>query len=243
MRKIKRYKQFFEDSTSTASSTSGSGDISNPTVGTIPGMPGLPGSGDLSFYLRSRKRKKGKANQVTDLRDLAPSKEVTHLKESLDFSHRIPELNPDIKSIVNECLSELTDQDFELTMLKYDNNRESVEIDEDESGEFIQEELRISLHKVINMIWTGNMSLRGNFKESIEEIKTYTLRGTKELNDEEKNLINIVEVASLRLKDFLEYQSGVFNISWIVAGSAMPWNSERTVNVNVDFTLFNDLKI
>jgi hypothetical protein len=69
------------------------------------------------------------------------------------------------------------------------------------------------------------------------------LRGTKELNDEEKNLINIVEVASLRLKDFLEYQSGVFNISWIVAGSAMPWNSERTVNVNVDFTLFNDLKI
>lgn len=245
MRKIKRYKQFFEDSTSTASSTSGSGDISNPTVGSIPGIPGLPGSGDLSFYLRSRKRKKGKANQVTDLRDLAPAKEVTHLKESLDFSHRMPELNPDIKSIVNECLSELTDEDFELNMLKYDNNRESVEIDEDESGEFIQEELRISLHKVVNMIWVGNMILRGNFKE-VEEIKTYTLTlraSGKELNEEENNLLEMVKVASLRLKDFLEYQSGVFNISWTVAGSAMPYNSEREINVNIGFTLFNGIKI
>ena len=245
MRKIKRYKQFFEDSTSTASSTSGSGDISNPTVGSIPGMPGLPGSGDLSFYLRSGKRKKGKANQVTDLRDLAPAKEVTHLKESLDFSHRIPELNPDIKSIVSECLSELTDEGFELNMLKYDNNRESVEIDEDESGEFIQEELRISLHKMINMIWVGNMILRGNFKEA-EEIKTYTLTlraSGKELNEEENNLLETVKVASLRLRDYLEYQRGVFNISWTVAGSGMPWNSERAVNINVHFVLLNDIKI
>jgi hypothetical protein len=185
------------------------------------------------------------------LRDLAPAKGVTHLKENLkiilnglDFSHRIPELNPDIKSIVNECLSELTDDDFELTMLKYDNSRESVEIDEDESGEFIREELRISLHAIVNKIWTGNISLRVNFKEEIEEIKTYTLRASgKELDDEEKNLLEIVEVTALRLKNFLEYQNGVFNISWTVAGSGMPWNSERSVNVNVDFTLFNDIKI
>jgi len=95
------------------------------------------------------------------------------------------------------------------------------------------------------MIWVGNMILRGNFKEA-EEIKTYTLTlraSGKELNEEENNLLETVKVASLRLRDYLEYQSGVFNISWTVAGSGMPWNSERSVNVNVDFTLSNDIKI
>ena len=59
----------------------------------------------------------------------------------------------------------------------------------------------------------------------------------------EKNLLEIVKVAALRLKDFLDYPNGVFNISWTVAGSAMPYNSERAINVNVDFTLLNDIKI
>lgn len=244
MKKIKSYKQFFEDATSTASSTAGMGAVSSAQPGALAGTTSTTGSGDLGFVFKKEKRKKGKPNQVTDLRDLAPAKGVTHLKESLDFSHRMPELNPDIKSIVNECLSELTDDDFELTMLKYDNSRESVEIDEDESGEFIQEELRISLHKVVSMIWTGNMGLRGNFKKEVEEIKIYTLRaGGKELTEEENNLLESVKVAALRLKDFLDYQNGVFNISWTVVGSAMPYNSERAINVNVDFTLFNDIKI
>ena len=252
MSKIKKFLQFFEDATASGSSTAGMGGVSSAQAGSAPGTTDTTGSGDIGFMLKKVKRKKGKPSQVSDLRDLAPAKGVTHLKENLkiilnglDFSHRIPELNPDIKSIVEDCLLELTDEGFELNMLKYDNNRESVEIDEDESGEFIQEELRISLHKVVSMIWAGNMILRGNFKEA-EEIKTYTLTlraSGKELNEEENNLLEMVKVASLRLKDFLKYQSGVFNISWTVAGSAMPYNSERSINVNVDFTLFNDIKI
>lgn len=245
MKKIKSYKQFHENATASASSTAGMGGVSAAQPGGMPGTTGTTGSGDIGFTMKKEKRKKGKPSEVSDMRDLAPAKNIKHLKESLDFSHRIPELNPDIKSIVGECLSELTDEGFELNMLKYDNNRESVEIDEDESGEFIQEELRISLHKMINMIWVGNMILRGNFKEA-EEIKTYTLTlraSGKELNEEENNLLETVKVASLRLRDYLEYQRGVFNISWTVAGSGMPWNSERSVNVNVDFTLSNDIKI
>lgn len=240
MKKIKNYKQFFEDVTS----TTGMESVSSAQPGALAGNTDTTGSGDLGFVFKKGKRKSGKPNEVSDMRDLEPAKDITHLKESLDFSHRIPELNPDIKSIVNECLSELTDEDFELTMLKYDNNRESVEIDEDESGEFIQEELRISLHKTVNMIWTGNFSLRCNFTDTVEDPKIYTLRPSgKELNEEESNLLEITKLASLRLRDFLEYQRGVFNISYIVAGSAMPWNSERPVNVNVDFTLYNDIKI
>lgn len=244
--KIKNFRQFFEDVNSNSSSVAGSGDVSNPTVNVIPGVPGEPGSGDLSFYLRTKNkgRKKGKPNEVSDLRDLSPTKEVTHLKEGLDLSHRMPELNQDIKSIVDDCLLELTDEGFELNMLKYDNSSESVEIDEDEYGEFIQEELRISLHKTVNMIWTGNFSLRCNFTDTVEDPKISTLRPSgKELNEEESNLLEITKLASLRLRDFLEYQRGVFNISYLVAGSAMPWNSERPVNVNVDFTLYNDIKI
>lgn len=244
MKKLKSYRQFFEDATSTASSTAGMGAVSSSQPGSSPGTTGTTGSGDLGFVFKKEKRKKGKPNQVTDMRDLAPAKGVTHLKESLDFSHRMPELNPDIKSIVEDCLLELTDEGFELNMLKYDNSKESVEIDEDESGEFIQEHLRMSLHKVVSMIWIGNMSLRGNFKKEVDEIKTYTLRASgKELTEEENNLLETVKVAAFRLRDFLDYQSGVFNISWTVAGSAMPYNSERAVNVNVDFTLFNDIKI
>ncbi len=159
MKKIKNYKQFFEDVTSTASTT-GMESVSSAQPGALAGNTGTTGSGDLGFVFKKEKRKSGKPNEVSDMRDLEPAKDITHLKESLDFSHRIPELNPDIKSIVEECLVELTDEGFELNMLKYDNSSESVEIDEDESGEFIQEELRISLNKIINMIWTGNISIR-----------------------------------------------------------------------------------
>lgn len=239
MKKLKSYTQFFEDATSTASSTAGMGGVSSAQVGSAPGMTGTTGSGDIGFTMKKEKRKKGKPSEVTDMRDLEPAKGITHLKENLDFSNRIPESNPDIKSIVEDCLLELTDEGFELNMLKYDNNRNQFF-----SGEFIQEELRISLHKVVSMIWIGNMSLRGNFKKEVDEIKTYTLRASgKELTEEENNLLETVKVAALRLRDFLDYQSGVFNISWQVAGSGMPWNSERAINLNVDFTLFNDIKI
>jgi hypothetical protein len=243
VKKLKSYRQFFEDATSTASSTAGMGAVSSAQVGSAPGMTGTTGSGDIGFTMKKEKRKKGKPSEVTDMRDLEPAKDITHLKENLDFSNRMPELNPDIKSIVEDCLTELTDEGFDINMLKYDNSRESVEIDEDESGEFIQEELRISLHTMVNKIWTGNISLRGNFKKEVEEIKTSTLRTQRELDEDEKNLVEMVKVAALRLRDFLDYQSGVFNISWQVVGSAMPYNSERGVNVYVRFTLLNDIKI
>lgn len=65
--KILKFREFFENA-SPSGSTAGSGDVSNPQVGT-------QGSGDIPFYLkRSRRRKMGNPSQVSDLRDLKPEK-------------------------------------------------------------------------------------------------------------------------------------------------------------------------
>lgn len=235
MRKIKSYKHFFEDATSTASSTAGSGDISNPTVSSIPGIPASSGTGDISFYLRSKRRKKGKPNQVTDLRDLAPAEGITKV-EDIEESYR---LTDEENQNIDQCLTELYHQYFQLTELKYIDEDESVEVEVDGLiDDFFQKEIIISLHKTQKMNWRGNISLRKNFdKNNFDQLKVSTLRHTKELDKEEENLLEIAEEACLHLINYLDYQSGTLTISWTVAGSAMPWNSERDVNINIGINL------
>jgi hypothetical protein len=82
MTHLKRYKYFFEDGSGSA--TSGSGDVSNPTVAYLPGECGSDSSGDLSFYLKKRRRKKGNPSEISDLRDLEDAKtnKVEDIKES-----------------------------------------------------------------------------------------------------------------------------------------------------------------
>ena len=258
MRYIKSYKKFQENAVSTASSTAGSGPVVSATVGSLPGVGAMDGSGDSSFYLRTKsQRKKGKPSEVTELRDLAPAKGVTHLKESeMVIRPRDPAYDPNTRNMINDCLIELYDLDFELTMMDYDKQRLSVDLpskpwnpfsinhDEEETGYFDQEELRISLNKTINEHWTGNMTVNCKFDESgiiSTDISTLRARG-KSLNDNEQSLFDSVEEISQKLLGNLDYEKGSFRISFEVVGSAMPYDSSRNTSVNVHFILENNLK-
>jgi hypothetical protein len=249
MRYIKSYKKFQENAVATASSTAGPGPVVSATVGSLPGVGAMDGSGDLSFYLRTkRKSKKGNPSQVTDMRDLAPAKGVTKvedIKESeMTIRPRDPAYDPETRKMIDNCLVELYDLDFELGLMDYDKQRLSVDLDEEETGYFSQEELRISLHKNIKEVWTGNITTNCKFDEGgviSTDISTLRPRG-KSLNEFEQSLFDLVEEVSQKLIGNLYYQKGSFRIGWEVAGSAMPYNSERNISVNVHFTLENNLK-
>ena len=260
MRYIKSYKKFQENAVATASSTAGSGPVVSATVGSLPGVGVMDGSGDLGFVLKKEKRKKGDPTKVTDMRDLAPAKGVTKvedIKESeMTLRPRDPAYDSETRNMINDCLIELYDLDFELTMMDYDKQRLSVDLpskpwnpfsinhDEEETGYFDQEELRISLNKTINEHWTGNMTVNCKFDESgiiSTDISTLRARG-KSLNDNEQSLFDSVEEISQKLLGNLDYEKGSFRISFEVVGSAMPYDSSRNTSVNVHFILENNLK-
>jgi hypothetical protein len=128
---IKNFKLFKENDSGTANATatiSGSGDISNPQPSNLPGVPGTEGSGDVSFYLlkKNKKTKKGKPNEVSDLRFLEPAKNVTKIKEGIvydkieDYIHEIKLKLSDynIRPIV---LSQILDK-YEYVINKYYDN-------------------------------------------------------------------------------------------------------------------------
>ena len=248
MRYIKSYKKFQENAVSTASSTAGSGPVVSATVGSLPGVGAMDGSGDPSFYLRTKsKRKKGKPSEVTDLRDLAPAKGVTHVKESdvtIGIRPRDPAYDPETLNMINNCLIELYDQDFELNFMDYDIQKHSVDLDDEETGYFSQEELRISLNKNIQDVWHGNMTITGKFDDNgIISTDISTLRGSgKSLNKFEQSLFDLVEEISQKLLGNLDYEKGSFRISFEVAGSAMPYAWSRNISVNVHFSLESNLK-
>lgn len=240
---IKRFKDFLENATTSASSSAGMGAVANATVGGAPGTATLSGSGDVSFYmLDKKKRKKGNPSQVTDLRDLAPTREITKLTESVS---RDPKLNGEIQQIIKDCTFEITDQDFDLELLIYDVDRHFLDGSNEKTGnDWIDyEELRISFYKPILANWTGNYHIRCNFdQDGVKNTTVSTLRSRKELNFEEQQLLDLGEDAAIKLIRNLDYERGTFTISWIIAGSAMPWNTKREINVNIDFVLSNDLE-
>ena len=248
MRYIKSYKKFQENAVATASSTAGSGPVVSATVGSLPGVGVMDGSGDLGFVLKKEKRKKGDPTKVTDMRDLAPAKGVTKVEEikesEMSIRPRDPAYDPNTRNMINDCLIELYDLDFELTMMDYDKQRLSVDLDEEETGYFSQEELRISLNKTINEHWTGNMMVNYKFDESgviSKDIMTLRARG-KELTESEQKILDLAEEVAQKLLGNLDYEKGSFRISFEVVGSAMPYNSARNTSVNVHFMLENNLK-
>lgn len=249
MRYLKKYKSFFEDGTACATAAvSGMGAVSSAQPGALPGTTGTEGSGDIGFTFKKEKRKKGDPTKVTDMRDLEPAKGITKvedIKESeMTIRPRDPAYDPQTRSMINDCLIELYDLDFELTMMDYDKQRLSVDLDDEETGYFSQEELRISLNKTINEHWTGNMIVNCKFDESgiiSTDISTLRARG-KSLNEFEQSLFDSVEEISQKLLGNLDYEKGSFRISFEVVGSAMPYDSSRNTSVNVHFILENNLK-
>jgi len=81
MRFLKSYRLFKEDSTCNASTTSGMDSVEAAQPGALAGTTGTKGSGDIGFTFKKEKRKKGDPTKVTDMRDLAPAKGVTHVED------------------------------------------------------------------------------------------------------------------------------------------------------------------
>ena len=243
--KIKTYKQFNEDAVATAS-TGGSGGVSNAQVGTLPGTTAEPGSGDITSYLfdkKGKKIKKGKPSEVSDMRFLEPAKGITKVKESINEKGN---LDKDQIHIINESLVDLYHMGFKLTTLEKDFygisdvplfRRNGIAFKTKESE--TEDDIRISLHKMVNLNWTGNISIRYEFdKSGITKKRVRTLRGYgSELTTDEKELTDIVDDSTHILINMLEYNTGYFDISYLVAGSAMPYNSDRNVNLNVNIGL------
>lgn len=249
MKYVKSFKSFKENAAVSAS-TGGMGAVSAAQPGGLPGTTATEGSGDPGFTFKKEERKKGDPTEVTDMRDLAPAKDiikVEDIKESdvgIRIRPRDPAYDPETLNMINDCLIELYDSEFELTMMDYDKQRFSVDLDDEETGYFDQEELRISLNKNIQDVWHGNMTITGKFDESgIISTDISTLRASgKSLNKFEQSLFDLVEEISQKLLGNLDYQKGNFRISFEVAGSAMPYAWSRNISVNVHFTLENNLK-
>jgi hypothetical protein len=234
----------YEDAVATASTT-GMGGVSSAQPGALPGTTAEPGSGDRSTYLLSKKSKgvkKGKPSDVSDMRFLEPAKGITKVKESINQKEN---LNMDQVLIVNDCLVDLYHMGFKLSTLEKDfydiggtpfmRNGIAFKTKESET----EDDIRISLHKMINVIWTGNISIRYEFdKSGITKKRVRTLRGSgSELTIDEKELTDIVDDSTRLLINMLEYNTGYFDISYLVVGSAMPYNSDRNVNLNVNIGL------
>jgi hypothetical protein len=235
MKHLKRYKSFLEDGTATATATTaGMGAVSNAQPGALAGTTGTDGSGDISFYMldkKGKKIKKGTPSEVSDARYLAPAKGITKLKES----YRLTE---EETSLVEDCLVELIDMGFEMKEYKIDSEDEEYDIDDDTQGSFKSQEIRISLFKQVEKTWRGNLQLRYSFdKNEVYKKNISTLRPNRELEDYELEIVDVAEEASHKLINHLEYSSGDLMVEFLVAGSAMPWNEQRNISINIHIVL------
>lgn len=228
----------YEDAVATAS-TAGMGAVSSAQPGALPGTTGVDGSGDKSTYLLSKKGKgvkKGKPSEVSDMRFLEPAKGITKVKESINQKEN---LNIDQVRIVNDCLVDLYHMGFKLTTLEKDfYDIGATPLFKILTKNKTEDDIRISLHKMINVTWTGNISVRYEFdKSGITKKRVRTLRGSgSELTTDEKELTDIVDDSTRLLINMLEYNTGYFDISYLVVGS-MPYNSDRNVNLNISIGL------
>ena len=230
MKYLKKWKLFLEDVLS-SSTTSGMGDISSSQPGTLPGTTGDVGSGDLGFTFKKEKREKGDPTEVTDMRDLENSKEVTHVKEIKESEMAVRDPNYDTltSDMIDDCVVELFDEDFDLVTMNYDKH-------------FNQEELIISLNKNVSQYWDGNITINCKFDENgiiSQNVSTLRARG-KSLDENEQNLFDLVEEVAQKLIISLDYQSGEFSIQWL----SVNYNrrGSNNVSLNVGFTLNNNLK-
>ena len=234
MKYLKKYKTFNEDGTATVgATTAGMGAVSNAQPGALPGQTGTTGSGDITFTFKKEKRKKGGPSQVTDLRDLKDVK--TDKVEDIKESYRLTE---EETSLVEDCLVELIDMGFEMKEYKIVSEDEEYDIDDDTQGNFKSQEIRISLFKQVEKLWRGNLNLRYSFdKNKVYKKNISTLRPNRELEDYESEIVDGVEEASYKLINHLEYTSGDLMVEFLVAGSAMPWNGQRNISINVHIIL------
>lgn len=235
---LKKYKDFFEDGTATATATTaGMGAVSNAQPGSLPGTTGTPGSGDVSFYMldkKGKKIKKGTPSEVSDVRYLAPAKGITKVEDIKESLSKTEEY-----FVVEECLLELIDMGFQVNEISFDSENEEYDINDDEVGKFKSQEIRVSLFKQVEKVWRGNIQTRYLFdrNEVYKKIVSTFRPGGDKLESDEAEIVDISEEVSHKLINHLEYTSGVLTIYFDVAGSAMPFNEQRSVNINIHIVL------
>lgn len=236
MKHLKKYKSFLEDGTATATATTaGMGAVSNAQPGALPGTTGTEGSGDISFYMldkKGKKIKKGNPSEVSDARYLEPAEGITKLKES---SHK---LSKEDSSIVEDCLVELYDMGFEISDYKVLSDNQEYDIDDDNVGSFKSQEIIISLHKQVEKHWRGNLQIRYSFdKNEVYKKEISTLRPNRDLEPYELEVVNVAEESAYKIINHLDYTSGDLLVSFLVAGSAMPYNEKRNISINIGISL------
>lgn len=238
MKHLKKYKAFLEDGTAAATgTTAGMGAVASGQPGSAAGTPGTAGSGDISFYLSDKKGKrikKGDPTQVSDMGFLAPAKGITKVEDIKESLSKTEEY-----FVVDECLTELVDMGFEVNEINFDSEDEEYDINDDEVGKFKSQEIRISLFKQVEKVWRGNIQMRYLFdKNEVYKKTVSTFRpGGDKLENDEAEIVDTSEEISHKLINHLEYTSGTLTIYFQVAGSAMPFNELRNVNINIHIVL------
>jgi hypothetical protein len=214
MKYLKSFKKFDENAAASASSTSGMGAVSAAQPGALAGTTGTTGSGDIGFTFKKEKRKKGDPTKVTDMRDLAPAKGITKIKESNSES-RDPKQNSEVYKTINDCLLELFDEEFTLLTCQYDLRKQEYDVSDDEVSTFTMEELEIKINKKITKPWTGNIGVKITFDENgIVTYDVQTLRPVARLHDDEQALLEKIDDACHTLINQLGYTSGKLWVSW-----------------------------
>lgn len=232
MKHLKRYKIFLEDGNATATATTaGMGDVSNSQPGEFAGQTGTSGSGDVSFYMldkKGKKIKKGSPSEVSDARYLEPAKGITKVKESKTEEYLI----------VEDCLLELIDMGFRVNEINFDSEDEEYDINDDEVGNFKSQQIRVSLFKQVEKVWRGDIKMRYLFdrNEVYKKIVSTFKHGNK-LENYQAEILDISEEISHKLINHLEYTSGDLTVYFEVAGSAVPFNELRIVNINIHIVL------
>lgn len=239
MKFLKPFQIFKENGTASAnaSTTSGMGAVSAAQPGSPAGTLGTTGSGDVTFTFKKEKRKKGNPSQVSDMRDLAPAKGITKVEDVNESK-----LNIEDKGTIEDCLQELIDKGFEITLCELDSQSEEFDLDDDHYGKFESQELRISLYKQIQKVWRGNLNIRYLFnKDEFHTKRVSTLKPEPRVDKDEQEIVDLAEDASNKLINILDYISGQLDVQFLVSGSGMPYNVERNINANIHIVLQRNL--
>lgn len=186
MKHLKKYKQFYEDATCDASNTSGMGAVVSSQPGALPGDTGTEGSGDIVIVYdsKSKKRKKGGPSQVSDLRDLEPVK-----------TNKIEESLKEEEEKIKDCLVELFDEHFNFAQIQYKDDR-----------------IVITLYKRKRKKIAVEESYLINIKFDKDGFYPPKLTFKTELNEYDKSIIELVEDATNKIVNTIDYTTGNFTI-------------------------------
>jgi hypothetical protein len=183
LKHLKTYKRF---ENSDGSSTSGMGNVISAQPGSLPGTFGTTGSGDVSFYFKKKRRKKGNPSQVSDLRDLSTIK-TNKITESID------------EELIKDCVVELFDEGFEL--INVENSETRLKISLLRGTTVNNNNLWIPRY---NDIW----SIRGYSRKNDFIIDENDYNVYKKISKKEKIYLELAEESIHKLINFFDFAYG-----------------------------------